>query len=313
MEAASGTAGAAPYGRCGAGSYRSLCSQAARELVDNVDAFLFDCDGVIWKGEKLIEGVAEALQALRSMIGPKALTGFLPMNVTRHADVNLKKATPYSVTFRSRRRCMSRSQPQTAHNLGRPDRAEHALFAPGDELMRGFRAIWCLVVVFGALSPVRGALASAVLAERDVHVVRRVVYEADDIDDLPYDHDIAYGLYDNISLCDDALQEEEVDPKELPQQARTMQEDDYDDDDEEEEEKEEEEEEEEEIETEASDELEVDQLEDAEVHASFMGIAFLLLLRLLPPVVHASFRGIAFLLLLRLLPSEIYILHKFYS
>ncbi|MQM10432.1 hypothetical protein Taro_043325, partial [Colocasia esculenta] len=136
-----------------------------------------------------------------------------------------------------------------------------------------------------------------------------------DIDDFPYDHDIAYGLYDNISLCDDALHAEEVDPKELPskiepykkmimmmmmrrrRRKRKKK-------------------------KKKKKKLklgmnevwltEVDQLEDAKVHASFRGITFLLLLRLLPPVAHALLMGIA-LLLLRLLLSEIYILHTFYS
>ncbi|XP_039141593.1 LOW QUALITY PROTEIN: phosphoglycolate phosphatase 2-like [Dioscorea cayenensis subsp. rotundata] len=44
-----------------------LSSETARFLVDSVDAFLFDCDGVIWKGDKLIDGVPEALQTLRSL------------------------------------------------------------------------------------------------------------------------------------------------------------------------------------------------------------------------------------------------------
>lgn len=35
-------------------------------LFDSVDAFLFDCDGVIWKGDKLIDGVQQTLDVLRS-------------------------------------------------------------------------------------------------------------------------------------------------------------------------------------------------------------------------------------------------------
>ncbi|KAH9750067.1 phosphoglycolate phosphatase 2 [Citrus sinensis] len=35
-------------------------------LFDSVDAFLFDCDGVIWKGDKLIDGVRQTLDVLRS-------------------------------------------------------------------------------------------------------------------------------------------------------------------------------------------------------------------------------------------------------
>uniref|UniRef100_A0A0E0LZ05 phosphoglycolate phosphatase n=1 Tax=Oryza punctata TaxID=4537 RepID=A0A0E0LZ05_ORYPU len=44
-----------------------LTAGAARSLVDSVDAFLFDCDGVIWKGDQLIEGVPETLDLLRKM------------------------------------------------------------------------------------------------------------------------------------------------------------------------------------------------------------------------------------------------------
>ncbi|KAJ3675409.1 hypothetical protein LUZ60_004451 [Juncus effusus] len=38
----------------------------ADELIDSVETFIFDCDGVIWKGDKLIEGVPETLDLLRS-------------------------------------------------------------------------------------------------------------------------------------------------------------------------------------------------------------------------------------------------------
>lgn len=43
-----------------------LSRQNVRELFDSVDAFLFDCDGVIWKGDTLIDGVSETLEMLRS-------------------------------------------------------------------------------------------------------------------------------------------------------------------------------------------------------------------------------------------------------
>ncbi|MBA0627546.1 hypothetical protein Godav_005045 [Gossypium davidsonii] len=43
-----------------------LCCASARALLDSVDAFLFDCDGVIWKGDKLIDGVPQTLDMLRS-------------------------------------------------------------------------------------------------------------------------------------------------------------------------------------------------------------------------------------------------------
>ncbi|KAJ3695637.1 hypothetical protein LUZ60_001014 [Juncus effusus] len=45
----------------------AVTPQEARALVDSVDAFIFDCDGVIWKGDKLIDGVSEALHTLRSL------------------------------------------------------------------------------------------------------------------------------------------------------------------------------------------------------------------------------------------------------
>eukprot|EP00270_Netrium_digitus_P014937 TRINITY_DN515_c0_g1_i1.p1 TRINITY_DN515_c0_g1~~TRINITY_DN515_c0_g1_i1.p1 ORF type:complete len:420 (+),score=93.60 TRINITY_DN515_c0_g1_i1:23-1261(+) len=39
----------------------------ARALIDSVETFIFDCDGVIWKGDSLIEGVPETLDFLRSL------------------------------------------------------------------------------------------------------------------------------------------------------------------------------------------------------------------------------------------------------
>ncbi|GLU20635.1 hypothetical protein SLE2022_368250 [Rubroshorea leprosula] len=43
-----------------------LTATNVRALFDSVDAFLFDCDGVIWKGDKLIDGVLQTLEMLRS-------------------------------------------------------------------------------------------------------------------------------------------------------------------------------------------------------------------------------------------------------
>ena len=40
--------------------------QNADALIDSVETFIFDCDGVIWKGDSLIEGVPETLEMLRS-------------------------------------------------------------------------------------------------------------------------------------------------------------------------------------------------------------------------------------------------------
>ncbi|KAK2988140.1 hypothetical protein RJ640_017472 [Escallonia rubra] len=38
----------------------------ADELIDSVETFIFDCDGVIWKGDSLIDGVPQTLDMLRS-------------------------------------------------------------------------------------------------------------------------------------------------------------------------------------------------------------------------------------------------------
>merc|ERR1711920_745763 len=37
------------------------------ELLDNVDVFIFDCDGVIWRGDSVIEGIPETLEKLRAL------------------------------------------------------------------------------------------------------------------------------------------------------------------------------------------------------------------------------------------------------
>lgn len=41
-------------------------SEPQKELLDQVDVFIFDCDGVIWRGDSLIDGIPETLEKLRS-------------------------------------------------------------------------------------------------------------------------------------------------------------------------------------------------------------------------------------------------------
>lgn len=41
-------------------------SEPQKELLDAVDVFIFDCDGVIWRGDSLIEGIPETLDKLRA-------------------------------------------------------------------------------------------------------------------------------------------------------------------------------------------------------------------------------------------------------
>ena len=36
------------------------------ELIEKYDTFLFDCDGVLWNGEQVIQGAAEVMAYLRS-------------------------------------------------------------------------------------------------------------------------------------------------------------------------------------------------------------------------------------------------------
>lgn len=38
-----------------------------RALIDKVDCFIFDCDGVIWRGDTVIPGVPETLAYLRGL------------------------------------------------------------------------------------------------------------------------------------------------------------------------------------------------------------------------------------------------------
>mmetsp|Transcript_22584 Transcript_22584/g.62797 ORF Transcript_22584/g.62797 Transcript_22584/m.62797 type:complete len:354 (+) Transcript_22584:73-1134(+) len=40
-------------------------SNPQTELLDQVDIFIFDCDGVIWRGDSLIDGIPQTLQKLR--------------------------------------------------------------------------------------------------------------------------------------------------------------------------------------------------------------------------------------------------------
>ena len=37
------------------------------ELLDSVDVFIFDCDGVIWKGDSLIDGVPKVGKRIESL------------------------------------------------------------------------------------------------------------------------------------------------------------------------------------------------------------------------------------------------------
>ncbi|KAK9057899.1 hypothetical protein SSX86_022738 [Deinandra increscens subsp. villosa] len=57
-------------------------------LLDSVDCFLFDCDGVIWKGDTLIDGVPQTLEMLRSK-GKKLI--FVTNNSSKSRRQNAQK------------------------------------------------------------------------------------------------------------------------------------------------------------------------------------------------------------------------------
>lgn len=59
-------------------------------LIESTDIFIFDCDGVIWKGDTLIEGASQALNKLR-LRGKKIL--FLTNNSTKSRKGYFEKAS----------------------------------------------------------------------------------------------------------------------------------------------------------------------------------------------------------------------------
>ncbi|KAL0473504.1 4-nitrophenylphosphatase [Neurospora intermedia] len=61
---------------------------AINEFIDKFDVFLFDCDGVLWSGEHVFEGVVETLELLRSR-GKK--TVFVTNNSTKSRPEYKKK------------------------------------------------------------------------------------------------------------------------------------------------------------------------------------------------------------------------------
>ncbi|KAL4185769.1 hypothetical protein AMTRI_Chr10g232320 [Amborella trichopoda] len=72
-----------------------LSSQNAEFLINSVDAFLFDCDGVIWKGDTLIDGVPETLEMLRSK-GKKLV--FVTNNSTKSRKQYAKKFQTFGIS-----------------------------------------------------------------------------------------------------------------------------------------------------------------------------------------------------------------------
>ncbi|KAG6548635.1 hypothetical protein Mapa_009789 [Marchantia paleacea] len=65
--------------RMSAGKDAPMLTDAA-QLISSVETFVFDCDGVIWKGDTLIDGIPETLDMLRSL-GKKLI--FVTNNSTK--------------------------------------------------------------------------------------------------------------------------------------------------------------------------------------------------------------------------------------
>ncbi|KAJ3234403.1 hypothetical protein HDU81_001442 [Chytriomyces hyalinus] len=63
-------------------------SAAIQGFLDSIDTFLFDCDGVIWHGDHVIQNVVNVLSQLREM-GKKVL--FVTNNSTKSRKAYLKK------------------------------------------------------------------------------------------------------------------------------------------------------------------------------------------------------------------------------
>ncbi|KAJ9180779.1 hypothetical protein P3X46_008987 [Hevea brasiliensis] len=74
-----------------------LSSHNVTSLFDSVEAFLFDCDGVIWKGDKLIDGVSQTLEMLRSK-GKKLV--FVTNNSTKSRRQYAKKFNSLGISVR---------------------------------------------------------------------------------------------------------------------------------------------------------------------------------------------------------------------
>ncbi|XP_057818268.2 phosphoglycolate phosphatase 1A, chloroplastic isoform X1 [Cryptomeria japonica] len=79
----------------GSANFRVPVLSNAEDLINSVDTFIFDCDGVIWKGETLIDGVPETLDMLRSR--GKSLV-FMTNNSTKSRKQYRKKFEALGLT-----------------------------------------------------------------------------------------------------------------------------------------------------------------------------------------------------------------------
>ncbi|KAK9795912.1 hypothetical protein WJX73_010326 [Symbiochloris irregularis] len=81
-------ANAGPNGASSSSGPRRANEEDKKALIQNHEVFIFDCDGVIWRGDSLIEGVPETLDLLRSL-GKKLV--FVTNNATKSRQGYTKK------------------------------------------------------------------------------------------------------------------------------------------------------------------------------------------------------------------------------
>lgn len=67
-------------------------------MLDAVDVFVFDCDGVLWRGDQLIDGVPQVLDFLREA---GKIIFFVTNNSTKSRAGNLKKFTTLGVNAKA--------------------------------------------------------------------------------------------------------------------------------------------------------------------------------------------------------------------
>lgn len=75
-----------------------LNGKIARDILDSIDCFIFDCDGVIWRGDSVIEGVPETLELLR---GLGKMMFFVTNNSTKSRKGYLKKFTDLGLNVKA--------------------------------------------------------------------------------------------------------------------------------------------------------------------------------------------------------------------
>ncbi|KAI0024774.1 4-nitrophenylphosphatase [Xylariomycetidae sp. FL0641] len=78
----------------GQAKYLTGDSSAINEFIDKFDVFLLDCDGVLWSGDQLFDGIVETLEMLRSR-GKRIV--FVTNNSTKSRPDYQKKLTALGI------------------------------------------------------------------------------------------------------------------------------------------------------------------------------------------------------------------------